>query len=446
MLNLNEKLAFFQQLQGSFDDIGALLPTSSSAARAMVREAARHHGPKRILEAGPGTGPVTAELVKLLGPEDRLVLCELNAGFVSYLEERFQREPEFVKVRHQVRILHASVTDVPEDELFDYIVSAIPFTRLEPELVEQILEKFKTLLNPAGVLTYIEYQYLRAINTRVSTGSRRERLQRVDRLFKTMLGQHQFRCEPVYRNVPPAWIRSLRFTEADPEKALEIQPMKGRKRLRLGPLCVNQEALGLMAGLGALSLLMRRTKGWWLPLMAAGATALFHRDPEREVRPDPDAVYSACDGRIMGIEKVRHPRLGDQEWTRVSAFLGLTDVHINRVPVAGKVVDTWEEPGGFAVAYSPGSEHNFSRYIVLDGVHGRCAVAQRAGLVARKIVTWCARGELLSQGERFGMIRFGSRTDIYLPYATATVLVREGDRVAAGETVVARYVKRSGAS
>ena len=115
-------------------------------------------------------------------------------------------------------------------------------------------------------------------------------------------------------------------------------------------------------------------------------------------------------------------------------------MHINRVPVAGRVVDAFVEDGGYAAAMKPEAEHNVSAYTVLDSTHGRVVVAQRTGLLARRIVRRAPVGTLLAKGERYGLIRFGSRTDVYLPADTAEPLVAPGDRVVGGATVIARWL------
>ncbi len=126
-MSLNEIRQFSRTFRGDVSGVGSLIPTSAFAARAMVSEAARDTRPRRILEAGPGTGSITAELVKTLGPEDHLTLVELNTEFVAYLRERFDHDPDFARVRDQVDIREMSVTDLDGSDRFDYIISAIPF-------------------------------------------------------------------------------------------------------------------------------------------------------------------------------------------------------------------------------------------------------------------------------------------------------------------------------
>ena len=107
-------------------------------------------------------------------------------------------------------------------------------------------------------------------------------------------------------------------------------------------------------------------------------------------------------------------------------FLSVLDVHVNRAPVAGKVVDYFVEDGGYAAAMKPDAEHNVAAYTVLETAHGTVVVAQRTGLIARRIVQRAPVGSLLAKGERFGLIRFGSRTDVYLPADAADAAVAPG--------------------
>ncbi|MDQ2999560.1 MAG: phosphatidylserine decarboxylase, partial [Chloroflexota bacterium] len=177
-----------------------------------------------------------------------------------------------------------------------------------------------------------------------------------------------------------------------------------------------------------------------LLLLAAAVIATFFRDPPRHVVPDVDVAYAAADGRVLSIERVVDQRFGTEEWLRIAVFLSLANVHINRSPVAGKVLKVVRQAGGFAPADSADAEHNSAVYTLIEGAHGDCVVAQRSGLVARRIVTWSKPGELLAQGDRYGLIRFGSRTDVYLRAHVFAANVAPGDLVRAGETVIARAI------
>jgi phosphatidylserine decarboxylase len=167
--------------------------------------------------------------------------------------------------------------------------------------------------------------------------------------------------------------------------------------------------------------------------------AAFFRDPERDVPTDPDAVVAASDGTVLSVERLTDARLGAGELLRVAVFLSVLDVHVNRAPAAGRVVAHWVEDGGYAPAMRPEAEHNVAAYTVLDTEHGRVAVAQRTGLLARRIVHRAPVGSLLARGERFGLIRFGSRTDVYLPATAADPAVAPGEKVSGGRTVIARW-------
>ncbi len=167
---------------------------------------------------------------------------------------------------------------------------------------------------------------------------------------------------------------------------------------------------------------------------AAAASAGFFRDPERLAPTTPGAVLAPADGRVMGVEDAVDPFVGPA--VRVSIFLSPLDVHVNRAPIAGLVVDTAYTPGRFLAAYDPDAgELNERCALRLQGDSARVTVVQIAGVVARRIVCRVGAGDKLAAGERFGMIRFGSRTDCYMPRSTE-VRVSPGDRVRGGETVL----------
>jgi len=200
-------------------------------------------------------------------------------------------------------------------------------------------------------------------------------------------------------------------------------------------------AAGIALGAAALLRMIRpRSKAWLLPALAAPAVAAFFRDPEREIPSDSDAVVAASDGRVLSVETMHDERFGDEEFLRIAVFLSVLDVHINRSPVAGKVVDYFVEDGGYANAMTAAAEHNVAAYTVIETPsHDRVVVAQRTGLIARRIVQRAPIGSVLARGERFGLIRFGSRTDVYLPADRAIPEVAPGDRVVGGVTVIARW-------
>lgn len=193
---------------------------------------------------------------------------------------------------------------------------------------------------------------------------------------------------------------------------------------------------------GAGLLLAGRWRSGLFGLGAAGAALLFFRDPERPLNPDPDLVYAAADGFITDVEEAREAWLPDGEALRISTFLSIHNVHVNRSPVRGSITKMEEVPGKFVPAFLGGSkEENYQNRIAIDGPKGRAVVVQIAGMVARRISRWVETGETVSPGQRIGLIHFGSRTDVLLPVGSADPLVSPGDRVRAGTTPLARYRK-----
>ena len=172
-----------------------------------------------------------------------------------------------------------------------------------------------------------------------------------------------------------------------------------------------------------------------LPFAAASLASLgFFRDPEREVPVLTRGVLSPADGRVTDIADALDPFVGPS--IRVSVFLSPLDVHVNRAPIAGLVVGTTYSSGQFIAAYKADAGDTNERCAIhLQGEHARVTVTQIAGAVARRIVCRVSAGDKLESGERFGMIRFGSRTDCYMPRGT-DVRVQVGDRVTGGITVL----------
>jgi phosphatidylserine decarboxylase len=186
--------------------------------------------------------------------------------------------------------------------------------------------------------------------------------------------------------------------------------------------------------------------GWlWSPLYWVGGIltawcAYFFRDPQR-VTPQRDGlVVSPADGRISQIASAAPPpelELGDEPLTRISVFMNVFDCHVNRSPVAGRIAKMVYRPGLFLNAeLDKASEENERNGLVIESGGRKFGVVQIAGLIARRIVPFVQQGQSIAAGERFGLIRFGSRVDVYLPTGV-TPLVGEGQIAVAGETVLA---------
>ena len=183
--------------------------------------------------------------------------------------------------------------------------------------------------------------------------------------------------------------------------------------------------------------------GWWLSAVLLGVlsvgVALFFRDPERVIPGTPGAIVSPADGRVMDIVmESNHTR-------RISIFLSPLDVHVNRAPYSGTVRDVVYTPGKFLAAYRPeASAVNEANSLTLEGSAGQFIVKQIAGVLARRIVCRVHPGDVLEKGQRYGLIRFGSRTDLVLP-AEVDIVARIGDVVRGGETILAFLKEPQGA-
>jgi phosphatidylserine decarboxylase len=207
--------------------------------------------------------------------------------------------------------------------------------------------------------------------------------------------------------------------------------------VRLG---VAAEALEVAIPLGILTLVALRWAPWLAPLPAALLCLgiWFFRDPERRAAGDAHAVLSPADGRVVWVREVDEPRFLQSRAVAVSIFLSLLDVHINRAPVAGEIAYRAYVRGRFDPANRPDvGMVNERLYTGIQADNARVLVVQIAGRVARRIVTRVRVGDRVQRGQRIGLIRFGSCTQTYLP-AQSEVLVRAGDRVRGGETVIAR--------
>ncbi|MFO7936616.1 MAG: phosphatidylserine decarboxylase [Kiritimatiellia bacterium] len=214
------------------------------------------------------------------------------------------------------------------------------------------------------------------------------------------------------------------------------------KRFLLPPM--NREGQRFVLTAALLTFLMTLL---WTPLaipglMLTAGVYLFFRDPERVPPDDPQAVVSPADGIVCMLTQTAVPgelEAGDTPVWRVSIFMSMLNVHVNRLPVSGTVIRKRYIPGKFFNASLDKASTDNERYLYLikTGTGYQLGVVQIAGLIARRIVCFVKEGQKLTQGERFGLIRFGSRLDVYLPPGTEPV-VKAGQIMTAGETVIAR--------
>ncbi len=202
-----------------------------------------------------------------------------------------------------------------------------------------------------------------------------------------------------------------------------------------------------LTGIIAAGLFFLYTPLGWLAVLLTIGVALFFRDPERVPPDGAGLVLSPADGRVCVVDKHPPPDeigAGVKPRQRIGVFMSLLDAHINRMPAGGEVVSQVYRAGSFHNASSEqageGNERQSMR--IKSEAGDEIIVVQIAGLVARRIVVWCKKGDRLAAGERFGMIRFGSRGDVYLP-DTYEVCVKTGQTMIAGESVIARKKSKS---
>jgi phosphatidylserine decarboxylase len=192
-----------------------------------------------------------------------------------------------------------------------------------------------------------------------------------------------------------------------------------------------------LLGLAVLGLAIIPLGGWFF-LALAGFVAYFFRDPERSVRMDPGLLLAPADGKIVAVSPQDHGPTQPPA-TVVSIFLSVFDVHINRAPMAGTVVDVRYQPGKFLPAFrANASDINEQNVVIFQAGSTRVLVKQIAGILARRIVCRVKTGDKVSAGERFGLIRFGSRVDILIP-PDFIVHARLGQRLRGGESVIASH-------
>lgn len=179
-------------------------------------------------------------------------------------------------------------------------------------------------------------------------------------------------------------------------------------------------------------------QGWWLAaavlLALAGFVLFFFRDPERAVVSSPGAIVSPADGRVLGVEAVS---LEGRPHTCISIFLSVLDVHVNRAPIAGTIAEVRFRPGKFHVASrDAASRENEQNEVTMEGEGTRVVFKQIAGILARRIEFWKKPGDQLARGQRLGMIRFGSRVEVYLE-PSYQIQVKAGEHVRGGASVLA---------
>lgn len=216
---MRDHLEFFRQFRQRFKTTGSIMPSSRFLARAMTGPLKLRDRPARVLEVGPGTGAVTRRIVRLLQPEDRFDLVEINEVFADLLRRRFDSDRHFRRVNDQSQVHVCPLQEFETDEPYDFIISGLPLNNFSTELVQQIFDAYFRLLAPGGVLSYFEYMYVRSMRKHVGGKDGRRHMRALDELLAGYLQRHRFRRSWVFLNVPPAWVQHLNREAAPVEPA-----------------------------------------------------------------------------------------------------------------------------------------------------------------------------------------------------------------------------------
>jgi phospholipid N-methyltransferase len=204
-------LTFIRESLSNFQRTGALMPSSPWLAR-KLSVALSHRpwgdGPVEILEAGPGTGALTTEIVRHLRPGDHLTLCEINSCFVRHLENRLLEDEALSPYAHQITIHHGAVEDIGAEDYFDHIISGLPFNNFPPALVRKIFHAFMSAAKPSGTISFFEYIGIRKLKAPFLSDEERERLDEVESIIKEFMDRGERHMTLL--NLPPAWACTVR--------------------------------------------------------------------------------------------------------------------------------------------------------------------------------------------------------------------------------------------
>lgn len=218
-------LTVWKEIKTKFGEIGMVIPSSGSLARAMVRPMKSIPGPRRILEVGPGTGPMTREILKLMGPEDRFVICEINPQFLKRLKKDLVPDQNYQIHKDRVTFFEGPVqalgcSNVPGN--YDFIVSSLPFLNFKGEEVENLFQLYYEMMSERGVLSTCEYVGIRRISMFVASPRHRERMKNVDQVLRKWREQARINGELKTKvsllNMPPAYAVQYKYKEADSPK------------------------------------------------------------------------------------------------------------------------------------------------------------------------------------------------------------------------------------
>lgn len=203
---------FWREFRRNFQTTGAVLPSGTTLAKALTRHVADPgDAPRRLLEAGPGTGAVTDWMIRRMRPTDRLDLVEINPTFADHLRQQLEQRPDWRQAAGRVRVLQQPIEQLAGEHEYDLVVSGLPFNNFHGDFVRQVIAAYQRLSRRGGVVSFFQYIGVRAAKQALARGDERERLRGITHALEASLGAHEFDRQWVWTNVPPAWVHHLRF-------------------------------------------------------------------------------------------------------------------------------------------------------------------------------------------------------------------------------------------
>lgn len=206
---IKDNVVFLREFIKEFQTTGTLFPSSPWAAKALTYPLRGKRAPQRIVELGPGTGPVTIKILKDMIDGDTLTLCEINPRFMAVLKDNLRNNPDYLRHKDRISFFQGPVQDLPETVRYDVIVCAIPFLNLDLSVVKDIFAKLERISTKDAVMTYYEYIGLRSLGKVMAAPERKRRLRELDGFFKTMQAHKRVDRERVWLNFLPINIYTL---------------------------------------------------------------------------------------------------------------------------------------------------------------------------------------------------------------------------------------------
>ena len=211
MNRLSDYQTFLTQFLRNYQTTGSVIPSGRALGSALCRYVGDAGAPRKILEAGPGTGAVTGCIIDRMRHDDELWMVELNPTFAAHLRTAFDTKPTFRDAASRCHLIEGSVQQLGHEGEFDLVISGLPLNNFSPQDVHTILQAYATLLKPGGILSFFQYILIRPAKMFVSAAPERDRLKGVGEAIEGMLGEREFAREWVWVNVPPAWVHHIRF-------------------------------------------------------------------------------------------------------------------------------------------------------------------------------------------------------------------------------------------